>query len=69
MSAPLIAAALSTGASIAGNIIQSIQQDRRDARARAWQEKMVDEANAYNSPTAMMERMKQAGINPNLATG
>ena len=57
------------GISIAGNVIQNAQQSRNDAAARAWQEKMYHESNAYNSPSAMMARFKQAGLNPNLVAG
>ena len=31
---------------------------------RDWQEKMWNAQNAYNTPSAMMERYKEAGLNP-----
>lgn len=65
-----IGAAIATGiASLAGNVIQNYSQDVRDQKAREWQEMMVDKANAYNHPAAVMMRLKQAGLNPNLVAG
>lgn len=64
--APALASA---GASVAGNIIQNHQQNARDAAARRFQIDMFNRSNAYNSPSAVMARMKQAGLNPNLMTG
>ena len=34
---------------------------------RQWTEKMVDQENAYNSPSAQRERLEAAGLNPYLA--
>lgn len=70
MSAANIASAfVGGGLSYAGNILQNEFQKHNDAAARQWQEKMVREANAFNDPSAVMARMKQAGINPNLIAG
>lgn len=60
---------LSPAITFAGNLVSDSIQDRRDSQSRAWQEKMVNEANAFNSPAAQMNRLKQAGLNPNLVTG
>lgn len=36
---------------------------------RQWQEMMQDKMNAYNSPVAQMQRLKDAGLNPALMYG
>lgn len=42
-------------------------QNRREAQKnRQWQEAMMDKQNAYNDPSAQIERLKKAGINPYL---
>lgn len=65
-----VVAAIASGVtSLAGNVIQNYSQDLRDAQARKWQEDMWNKANAYNHPAAVMARMKQAGLNPNLLAG
>lgn len=67
--AQVLGGAIAGGASIAGNLIQGAWQSYNDRQARQWQERQVDKANRYNSPSAVMARMKQAGINPNLLAG
>lgn len=37
--------------------------------ARDWQEKMWNQANEYNNPSAAMQRLTEAGLNPNLIYG
>lgn len=34
------------------------------AENRSWQERMINEQNEYNSPSAQMERYQEAGLNP-----
>lgn len=36
---------------------------------RTWQESMMDKMNAYNTPSAMMQRFRDAGLNPSLMYG
>lgn len=66
---PLLGAAIGAAGSIAGNVIQNQQQDKRDAKARQFQMDLWNKANQYNSPANMMNRMTQAGLNPNLLAG
>lgn len=63
------AAGIGAAGSIAGNLVQNAVQDIRDKKARQFQLKMMQYQNQYNSPSAMMARMSQAGINPNLLAG
>lgn len=53
---------LTAGIGTIGNLITSWFGNRRD-------KKMWDLQNAYNSPEAQMERLKKAGLNPNLVYG
>lgn len=73
---PVIAA----GASILGNIINTGAQRRQNQAQRAWEEKMYsvqrqdaladwNRQNEYNLPSAQMQRLKAAGLNPNLVYG
>lgn len=39
-------------------------QSAENQKNRDWQEKMWNAQNMYNTPSAMMERYKQAGLNP-----
>lgn len=54
---------------------QQENQKNRDFNAaqaslsRTYNTQMVREARAYDSPTAMMQRLKDAGLNPNLVYG
>lgn len=66
---PIFGAAIGAAGSIAGNVIQNQQQDKRDAKARQYQMDMWNKANQFNSPANMMNRMSQAGLNPNLLAG
>lgn len=38
-------------------------------KERDWQEAMYNKNNAYNSPSAQMQRLKDAGLNPDLVYG
>lgn len=42
-------------------------QSKENQLNRDWQEKMWNAENQYNTPSAMMQRYKQAGLNPYLA--
>lgn len=73
---PLIGA----GASILGNVLNNNAVQSANEQSQEWQEKMYgiqrkdsladwERQNAYNSPAAQMERLKAAGLNPNLVYG
>lgn len=78
---PLVgAAAISAGSNLVGGIMGGIGAGRRQKRAHAQQMKLAEYAyskdlemwnreNAYNHPTAQMQRLKAAGINPHMAYG
>lgn len=52
-----------------GGIASAWFTDRQNKRDRKFQVEMYDKANAYNAPRAQMERLRSAGLNPNLAYG
>lgn len=69
--------AASQSASTAASAIATSSTNRK---TRAWNEKMMDKQrqwalddwnrqNQYNSPTAQMQRLREAGLNPNLVYG
>lgn len=79
MSDPL-SAGISAGSGLLGSIVGGIFQGRQNKLNRqfaedqsnlSWQRQleMFDRTNEYNSPTAQMERFKQAGLNPHLMYG
>lgn len=68
------------GIPIVGGAISSVFQGAQNKKARKFAEHMYDRQrkdaladrlfeNEYNSPAAMMERVKKAGLNPNLPFG
>lgn len=74
---PALLSALIGGASaLGGSVLSYAGQNHANAQAlanvreqNAWQERMWHLANKYNDPSAQVERMKQAGINPAMALG
>jgi len=56
-----------------GNIISTILTNKANKKMAQYQYtkdlEMWQKANEYNSPTAQMARLKQAGINPNMVFG
>lgn len=65
---------------LVGGIINSVGQGRQNRKQREWNERMYNKQrrdaladwnmqNAYNSPEAQMQRLKAAGLNPNLVYG
>lgn len=65
---------------LAGAIFDPIMQGVQNRKQRKWNEKMYrwqrtdalsdwQKQNEYNSPQAQMERLKSAGLNPNLVYG
>lgn len=80
MPGPLVAAGISAGASLLGSAINAGSTARQNRLQREWNEKMYgiqrqdsladwNMQNEYNSPTAQMQRLKAAGLNPNLVYG
>ncbi len=77
MGAGELISAISSAATGIGSFIGNIVQNRKQ---RQWNEKMYNKEradnleywnmqNAYNAPTAQMQRLKEAGLNPNLVYG
>lgn len=74
------AALINAGTAIATTAGASYSANANDKKARAWNEQMYKQSradalsdwnmqNEYNSPKAQMERLKAAGLNPNLVYG
>lgn len=63
---PIVASAL---AGLGGNIFGNKSRKREASRSRAHDLNMWDKTNAYNHPSAQMERLRNAGLNPNLVYG
>lgn len=74
------AAAITAGASAIASGGQAIATGKLNKKNREWQEKMYarqradslsdwNMQNAYNSPEQQMQRLKDAGLNPNLVYG
>lgn len=59
------AAGVQAGSGILGSILNA----RQARKSREWQEKMWHLQNEYNLPVNQVARLKDAGINPNLAFG
>lgn len=45
---------------------QMAWQEKMNAQQQDWQEMMWNKTNEYNTPDAQMQRLKEAGINPNV---
>lgn len=69
-----------TAAGVAGSVAQAAMGAGESKKQREWQEKIYEwqkndarenwrMQNEYNSPTAQMERLKEAGLNPHLVYG
>lgn len=81
MPAPLIAAAgIAAGTQLLGTGLSGISTANQNKKSRQFSEKMYDrqyrdnldfwnKQNTYNSPEKQMERLKAAGLNPNLLYG
>lgn len=72
--APLIAGIVSVGTTVGSTVAAKRQQDRQnEANAKLTnlnnqlQVDLINKQNEYNSPSAQMERYRQAGINPYVA--
>lgn len=74
------AATITAGAQVATSGINAMAQSNINRKTREWNEKIMAQQrqqsladftmqNAYNSPQAQMQRLKDAGLNPNLIYG
>lgn len=77
---PFTIAAVTAGAGLVGQGINAISQGSINKKTRQYNREMYAQQrkdaisdfnmqNAYNSPQAQMERLKSAGLNPNLVYG
>lgn len=77
---PITVAAIAGGAQLAGTGISALSQGSMNRKTRQWNEKQYalqrqhslqdwTMQNEYNSPAAQMQRLKMAGLNPNLVYG
>lgn len=57
------------GIGAASSLAGAISTGRQNKKSRQFQEKMFDKTNKYNAPISQMERLQQAGLNPNLVYG
>lgn len=76
ISAAMAAGLISAGSSIAstgGNVLATHMTNKSNQRladqSYAYDTDMWHKSNLYNSPEAQMERLKRAGLNPNLVYG
>lgn len=79
--APVLGAALVSGAaSLGSSLLGAGASSNLNGRNRRWQEnqatiqfnrqkQLIDEANAYNDPSAVRKRLEDAGFNPSLVFG
>lgn len=76
----LLVPAIASGSQVLGQGISAISQSVLNKKSRKWHEKMYDRQradsladwtmqNEYNSPAAQMQRLRNAGLNPNLVYG
>lgn len=74
------AAYVNAGAQVAGATINSISTTAQGKQSYKYQKKLMDRAyrrnlemwntqNAYNAPSAQIQRLEEAGLNPNLIYG
>lgn len=66
---PLIAAGLSTAGDITTQVLSNRARKQLEQQARDWNLEQWHRINAYNHPLAQIERLKAAGLNPNLIYG
>ena len=65
----LAGSAVSAGSGLLGSLIAGAYNRKRQRESQAWAEKMWSQQNQYNLPINQVARLKEAGINPNLAFG
>jgi hypothetical protein len=69
MPANPIGAVINGIANIGSSLIQNRGAKKAQERARAHDINMWDKTNAYNDPKSQMERLRNAGLNPNMVYG
>jgi len=67
--APLVAAAVPAIISAAGAVAGSVMNKKSIDSNNALQQKLVQDANAYNTPANQMQRFQDAGLNPYMILG
>lgn len=65
----LAGSAVSAGSGLIGSLIAGRYNRKRQEQSQQWAEDMWNKQNEYNLPINQMSRLKEAGINPNLAFG
>jgi hypothetical protein len=60
---------LGAAASIGSSAYQNSQNRKSQARADQYNQAQWNRNNAYNDPTAQMQRLRKAGLNPNMIYG
>lgn len=66
---PLISAGLDTGLNYATGLLNRRYNEKQYAKQRADNLSDWNMQNAYNSPQQQMQRLKEAGLNPNMVYG
>ena len=69
LGASIGSAVLGTGANIISTAMTNRANERMQQQQNAWNLEQWERNNAYNSPAAQMQRLKAAGINPDLMYG
>lgn len=64
-----ISAIVGAGANLGATAMQNTANRKLAKQQRKWNEWMWDKQNAYNLPSAQMQRLKDAGLNPRLIYG
>lgn len=65
----MVGSAVSAGSGLLGSLIAGAYNRKRQQQSQEWAEKMWKSQNEYNLPVNQVKRLKEAGINPNLAFG
>jgi len=66
---PVEGGIIQEGMGLLGGVVNSIANSIESKKQRLWNEKMWNMNNAYNAPVQQMQRLKEAGLNPNLIYG
>ncbi len=66
---PLPLEAVVAGAGVVSGAVNAFSQGNMNKKNRQHQEYMWNKQNQYNTPTAQMQRFKDAGLNPHLIYG
>ena len=69
LGASIGSAVLGSGANIISTAMTNRANERMQQQQNAWNLEQWERNNAYNSPAAQMQRLKAAGINPDLMYG